>query len=157
MDSIKTVLMNYAVCALLGSVFEFITPEKNKELIRIISSIVLIAVIIIPIASFDLFGTMEEIELEVEESEVYEDSILKTSKLIENELYKKIENILINKGIDEYEINISTKTDNETREIVLTGISVLLGKEYENEIQRLKEELNDEFYEVLKIGVKEDE
>lgn len=157
MDSIKTVLMNYAVCILLGSVFEFITPEKNKELIRIISSIVLIAVIIIPIASFDLFGAMEEIELEIEEVEAYEDSILKTSKLIEKEVYKKIENILINRGIDEYEINISTKTDKETREIVLTGISVLLGEEYESEIQNLKEELNDEFYEVLKVGVKEDE
>jgi hypothetical protein len=95
--------------------------------------------------------------LEIEEVEVYEDSILKTSKLIEKEVYKKIENILINRGIDEYEINISTKTDKETREIVLTGISVLLGKEYENEIQNLKEELNDEFYEVLKVGVKEDE
>ena len=31
MDSIKLVLVNYAVCALFGSIFEFLLPRKNKD------------------------------------------------------------------------------------------------------------------------------
>ena len=54
MDSIKLVLVNYAVCALLGSIFEFILPRKNKDVFRIVSSVILISVIVIPLSRLDL-------------------------------------------------------------------------------------------------------
>jgi hypothetical protein len=72
MDSIKTVLMNYAVCALLGSIFEFIAPRRNKETFRIISSIILISVIIIPLATFDFKGAFEEQEFQFETEQTEE-------------------------------------------------------------------------------------
>ena len=54
MDSIKLVLVNYAVCALLGGIFEFVLPRKNKDVFRIVSSVILISVIVIPLSRLDL-------------------------------------------------------------------------------------------------------
>ena len=69
MDSLKLVLVNYAVYALLGSVFEFILPRKNKDVFRIVSSIVLISVIIIPLSKLDLKTELQEIEYSLETQE----------------------------------------------------------------------------------------
>ena len=96
--------MNYAVCALLGSIFEFIAPRRNKETFRIISSIILISVIIIPLATFDFKGAFEEQEFQFETEQTEEKALQNTTKLIEREIYKNVEEILINEGVNEYEI-----------------------------------------------------
>ena len=93
MDSIKTVLMNYAVCALLGSIFEFIAPRRNKETFRIISSLILISVIIIPLATFDFKGAFEEQEFQFETEQTEEKALQNTTKLIERESLLKMFNM----------------------------------------------------------------
>ncbi len=155
MDSIKTVLMNYAVCALLGSIFEFIAPRKNKETFRIISSIILISVIVIPLASFDLHGAIEEQDFGLEAEENNEKALQSTAKLIEREIYKNVEEILINESVNEYEIYISTRTDENSNEIILSELKILVDGKFQEKIPALLEKLKDDFGEVLKIGVKE--
>ena len=156
MDSIKLVLVNYAVCALLGSIFEFILPRKNKDVFRIVSSIILISVIIIPLSRIDFENEFSEFEILVEESET-QSGVNHTASLIEKEIYKNVENILINEGVNEYEIYISTNIDDSTNEIVLTEVTVLVDEKFKGEISDLENILKTEFGEVLKIGVKDND
>lgn len=157
MDSVKTVLMNYAVCALLGSIFEFIAPRRNKETFRIISSIILISVIVIPLATFDFSGAIEEQEFQFETEQTEEKALQNAAKLIEREIYKKVEEILINEDVNEYEIYVSTETDEESGEIILTELKILVDGKFQEKIPVLKEKLKDDFGEILKIGVKEND
>ena len=156
MDSIKLVLVNYAVCALLGSIFEFILPRKNKDVFRIVSSIILISVIIIPLSRIDFENEFSEFGILVEESET-QTGVNHTASLIEKEIYKNVENILINEGVNEYEIYISTNVDDSTNEIVLTEVTVLVDEKFKGEISDLENILKTEFGEVLKIGVKDND
>jgi hypothetical protein len=156
MDSIKLILVNYAVCALLGSIFEFILPRKNKDVFRIVSSIILISVIIIPLSRIDFENEFSEFGILVEESET-QTGVNHTASLIEKEIYKNVENILINEGVNEYEIYISTNIDDSTNEIVLTEVTVLVDEKFKGEISDLENILKTEFGEVLKIGVKDND
>ena len=72
-------------------------------------------------------------------------------------IYKNVENILINEGVNEYEIYISTNIDDSTNEIVLTEVTVLVDEKFKGEISDLENILKTEFGEVLKIGVKEND
>lgn len=155
MDSIKTVLVNYAICALFGSVLEFIAPKKSREAFRIVSGIILISVIVIPLVGFDFSAELEKGEFEFEEESSGEGALLTTAGLIEKEVYKQIEKILINEQVDEYEIYISTEIDEEANEIILSEINILVGAQFQNKITKLRSILNEEFGSILKIGVKE--
>ncbi len=156
MDSIKLVLVNYAVCALFGSIFEFLLPRKNKDVFRIVSSIILISVIIIPLSKLNLEDEFLNIEYSLETKET-ENNLQYTAGLIEKEIYKNIENMLINESINEYEIYISTNVDESTNEIVLSEVTVLVDEKFKDKISVLEKNLKSEFGEVLKIGVKEND
>ena len=156
MDSIKLVLVNYAVCALLGSIFEFILPRKNKDVFRIVSSVILISVIVIPLSRLDLKSEFSQLDLSITESDTQQ-IITHTANLIEKEIYKSIEEILINEGVNEYEIYIDTKVDEATNEIVLQEVTVLVDEIFNEKISFLESILKTEFGEVLKIGVKEND
>ena len=156
MDSIKLVLVNYAVCALLGSIFEFVLPRKNKDVFRIVSSVILISVIVIPLSRLDLKSEFSHLDFSLTESDTQQ-SINHTANLIEKEIYKSIEEILINEGVNEYEIYIDTKVDEATNEIVLQEVTVLVDELFKEKISVLESILKTEFGEVLKIGVKEND
>lgn len=156
MDSIKLVLVNYAVCALLGSIFEFILPRKNKDVFRIVSSVILISVIVIPLSRLDLKSEFSHLDFSLTESDTQQ-SINHTANLIEKEIYKSIEEILINEDVNEYEIYIDTKVDEATNEIVLQEVTVLVDELFKEKISVLESILKTEFGEVLKIGVKEND
>ena len=156
MDSIKLVLVNYAVCALLGSIFEFVLPRKNKDVFRIVSSVILISVIVIPLSRLDLKNEFSQLDFSITESDTQQ-SINHTANLIEKEIYKSIEEILINEGVNEYEIYIDTKVDEATNEIVLQEVTVLVDELFKEKISILESILKTEFGEVLKIGVKEND
>lgn len=156
MESIKTVLVNYAVCALLGSIFEFISPRRSKETFRIISSIVLLSVIVIPLAHFDFTEKIEEITVDYEEISE-SDTLLHTANLMEKEIYVRTENVLINLQVDEYEIYISTKTDESANEIILTELKILVDENFKEKIPEIESALKNDFGETLKIGVKEND
>ena len=156
MDSIKLVLVNYAVCALLGSIFEFVLPRKNKDVFRIVSSVILISVIVIPLSRLDLKSEFSNLDFSLTESDTQQ-SINHTANLIEKEIYKSIEEILINEGVNEYEIYIDTKVDEATNEIVLQEVTVLVDELFKEKISVLESILKTEFGEVLKIGVKEND
>jgi uncharacterized membrane protein YeiB len=156
MDNVKLVLVNYAVCALFGSIFEFLLPRKNKDVFRIVSSIILISVIIIPLSKLNLEDEFFDVEYSLETKET-EKNLEYTAGLIEKEIYKNIENMLINESVNEYEIYISTNADEVTNEIVLSEVTVLVDEKFESKISALEKNLKTDFGEVLTIGVKEND
>ena len=154
MENLKTVLVNYAVCALFGSIFEFISPKRSKDTFRIVSSLILISVIVIPLARIDFKDLIVDFELQQEEIQE-NNSLTLTADILEREIYKSIEETLINAGVDEYEIYVSTEINEETKEINISGVEILLDESFENKVEELEGVFVKEYGEILKIGVKE--
>lgn len=156
MNVLKLVLVNFCVCALFVSVLQMIIPDKMKRILKVISSVALVAIIISPFLSVDtdeLFGAFDFDA--IEESENKQNALVHTSRLMEQEIYKNVESTLINCGVNEYEIYITTECFEESNEIALIKVEVLVGSEFESKINMIKEALSSEYSEVLKVGVKE--
>ena len=89
-EIIKTVLLNYAVCALVGGVLEYIAPEKTKKTLRISVVAVMLLVVVSPI-------TKREINLEsnlISQEEISEkmnyDALMQTANLTERKIREEM-------------------------------------------------------------------
>ena len=88
-EIIKTVLFNYVVCALIGGVLEFISPEKTKKTLRIAVVSVMLLVVASPIAKSEI-----NLEYPLSESEISEnvnyDALMHTANLTERKLRQEM-------------------------------------------------------------------
>lgn len=152
-EIIKTVLFNYAVCALLGGVLEYITPQKTKKTLRVTIVSVMLLVVVAPITKNDI--TIENIlpKEEISESVNY-DALMHTAKLTEQKIRQEMKEILIKENIDEYEIYITTTVDEEENTVYLEEIKIEVDNAFENNINNIKSLVPKEYQEVLKVGVK---
>ena len=152
-EIIKTVLFNYAVCALVGGVLEYISPEKTKKTLRVAVVSVILLMVISPI-------TKSEINLEnfLPEEEINENvnynALMHTANLTERKLREEMKEILIKENVNEYEIYITTTVDEEENTVYLDEIKIEVGKAFENKISAIKNNIPKEYQEILKVGVK---
>lgn len=153
-QTIKTVLLNYAVCALVGGVLEYIAPEKTKKTLRVAVVSVMLLVVISPVAKteINLEGNLISQE-EISEKMNY-DALMHTANLTERKLREEMKEILIKENINEYEIYITTTVDEEKNTVILTEIKIEIGKAFEDKIALVKNNVPKEYQEVLKVGVK---
>ncbi len=153
LTTIKTVLFNYAVCAFTGGILEYIAPDKTKKTLRVVIVSVLLLCIVSPIAKNDL--NFENIfnKQELNENTSY-DALLHTANLTERRLREEIKCILINEGINEYEIYISTSVDEDENTVYLEEIKIEIGGDFYDKISVVKNKIQDEYKSVLKVGVK---
>ncbi len=153
-EIIKTVLLNYAVCALIGGVLEYISPEKTKKTLRVAVVSVMLLVVISPIAKSEVSLENNMLsELEISETMNY-DALMHTANLTEQKLREEMKEILIKENINEYEIYITTTVDEEENTVFLEEIKIEVGKAFENKISIIKSNIPKEYQEVLKVGVK---
>lgn len=153
-ETVKTVLLNYAVCALVGSVLEYIAPEKTKKTLRVAVVSVMLLVVVSPIAKSEINLESNVISQdEISESLTY-DSLMHTANLTERKLREEIKEILINENINEYEIYITTTVDEEENTVFLEEIKIEIGKAFEEKIGIIKNNVPKEYQKVLKVGVK---
>ena len=152
-ETIKTVLLNYAVCALVGGVLEYIAPEKTKKTLRITIVSVMLLMVISPIVKSEV--NLENLlpEEEISEKMNY-DALMHTANLTERKLREEIKEILIKENINEYEIYITTTVDEEKNTVFLEEIKIEVGKAFENKISIIKSNIPKEYQEILKVGVK---
>ena len=152
-DTIKTVLLNYAVCALVGGVLEYIAPEKTKKTLRITIVSVMLLMVISPIVKSEV--NLENLlpEEEISEKMNY-DALMHTANLTERKLREEMKEILIKENINEYEIYITTTVDEEKNTVFLEEIKIEVGKAFENKISIIKSNIPKEYQEILKVGVK---
>ncbi len=153
-EAIKTVLFNYGVCALVGGVLEYISPEKTKRTLRIVIVSVMLLVVISPIAKSKITldnGVISEEEIS---ENVNYNALMHTANLMERKLREEMREILIKNGINEYEIYITTTVDEEENTVFLEEIKIEVGKTFEDKISVIKSSIPKEYQEVLKVGVK---
>ncbi len=150
---IKTVFLNYALCAFVGGVFEYIAPERMKKTLRVVIVSVLLLGIFSPIVKSkisvdDLFS-----ETEISE-EINYDALMHTANLTERKLREEMKEILINTGVNEYEIYIRTSVDEEENTVYLEEIKIEVGNAFKDKIDEIKSQVSEEYQEILKVGVK---
>ena len=154
-ETIKTVLLNYAVCALVGGVLEYIAPEKTKKTLRIAVVSVMLLMVVSSFVKSEV--NLKNILPEEEISEnVNYDALMHTANLTERKLKAEMKEILIKENINEYEIYITTTVDEEENTVYLEEIKIEVGKAFENKIIIIKSNVPKEYQEVLKVGVKND-
>ena len=154
-ETIKTVLLNYAVCALVGGVLEYIAPEKTKKTLRVAVVSVMLLMVVSPFVKSEV--NLKNILPEEEISEnVNYDALMHTANLTERKLKAEMKEILIKENINEYEIYIITSVDEEENTVYLEEIKIEVGKAFENKISIIKSNVSEEYQEVLKVGVKND-
>ncbi len=153
-EIIKTVFLNYAVCALVGGVLEYIAPEKTKKTLRVAVVSVMLLVVVTPVVKGEI--SLEENMLSEEEisEKVNYNALMHTANLTEQKLKEEMKKILINEGINEYEIYIITTIDEESNTVFLEEIKIEVGEAFENKISAIKNNVSEEYQEVLKVGVK---
>ena len=155
-EAIKTVLFNYGVCALIGGVLEYISPEKTKRTLRIVIVSVMLLVVISPVVKSEIYldnGVIYEEEIS---GNVNLDALMHTANLMERKLREEMREILIKNDINEYEIYITTTVDEEENTVFLEEIKIEVGKTFENKISVIKSSIPKEYEVVLKVGVKND-
>lgn len=152
-ETIKTVLLNYAVCALVGGILEYIAPEKTKKTLRVAVVSVMLLTVVSPIVKSEI--KLESIipEEEISEEVNYE-ALIHTANLTERRLKEEMKEILIKENINEYEIYITTTVDEEENTVFLEEIKIEVGKAFENKISIIRSNVPEEYQEVLKVGVK---
>lgn len=153
-EIIKTVLFNYALCALVGGVLEYIAPEKTKKALRVAVASVMLLVVASPIAKSEIRLENTVISEEEIREKVSYNSLMHTANLTERRLKAEMKEILINESINEYEIYIATSIDEEENIVFLEEIKIEVGKSFENKVDEIKSKVPREYQEVLKVGVK---
>lgn len=151
--TIKTVLLNYGVCALVGGVLEYITPEKAKKNLRVAVVSVMLLMVVSPVVKSDL--KVEDLfsNEEIREDVSY-DALMHTANLTERKLREEIKELLIKENVNEYEIYITTTVDEAQNTVYLEEIKIEVGKAFENKIDTIKNNIHEEYQAVLKVGVK---
>ena len=153
-EIIKTVLLNYAVCALVGGVLEYIAPEKTKKTLRIAVVSVMLLVVVTPVVKGEISLESNMVSEEEISENVNYNALIHTANLTEQKLKEEMKEILINEGVNEYEIYITTTIDEENNTVFLEEIKIEVDKSFENKIRAIKNKVPEEYQEVLKVGVK---
>jgi hypothetical protein len=153
-EIIKTVLFNYAVCALVGGVLEYIAPEKTKKTLRVSVVAVMLLVVVSPIAKSEINLKSNLISQEEISEKINYDALMQTANLTERKLREEMKEILINQNINEYEIYITTTVDEVENTVYLDEIKIDIGKNFENKMGVIKSNIPEEYHKILKVGVK---
>ncbi|MGN0526762.1 MAG: hypothetical protein ACI4IF_04940 [Acutalibacteraceae bacterium] len=150
-ETIKSVLINYAICSVLGGVLEYLSPEKARKTLRIVVLTVLLFSVLTPVMK------SQKIDLQLDNAESEEisyDTLLHTANLIEKSIKNNIKEILINLGINEYEIYVTTSVDEAEGVVFLEDVRVEVGEEFSDKIETVKSKIPDDYKAVLYVGVK---
>ncbi len=152
-ETIKTVLLSYAVCSLAGGILEYITPEKMRKTLRVIITLFLVSTVVFPLLKTDVdIDTIFSTEENLENSKY--SALVHTQSLLEKKLYDEMRNILINCEVNEYEIYITTTVDEEENTVYLEKIKIEVSGDFQNKTEDIKNIVPHEYKSVLEVGVK---
>ncbi len=152
-NTVKTVLLNYAVCAFVGGMLEYISPEKTKKNLRVVVVSVLLLCVVAPVVKSDF--SIDRLLVKTENNEeISYNTLMHTANLTERKIREEMKEILINEGVNEYEIYISTSVDEEENTVYLDKIKIEVGKAFKNKTSNVKNKVPEEFKSILEVGVK---
>lgn len=152
-DVIKTVLFNYACCAFAGGFMEYVLPGKARGMLRGIVAVVLILSVALPVID-SAVEIPDFVPQYVENENQTVDSLMHTANLTERKIKKEVQEILINEGVNEYEIYVSTTVDEESVTVFLESVYIEIGKAFEDKKDSILQKITGDYKSVTKIGVK---
>ena len=151
-ETVKTAVIGYMLCAFIGGILEYLSPSGAKNILRIVVTVVILFVTLSPIIKSDI--SFSGFTLNENDSNTGFDALMHTANLTEKKIYNEIREILINLGIDEYEIYVTTSVDEEKNIVYLEEIKVELDKEFIDKSETVKNKISEEYKDILKVGVK---
>lgn len=152
-DVIRSVFLNYIVCAVFGGVLEYLTPLKMRKTIRVCVVSLMMLASVIPLFNLDIdFEALYSTE-EFEIQEQY-NALMHTANIIERNVYADMKQILINQNVDEYEIYVSTEINEEDNVVYLEEVRIEVDHTYKSKIPHITNQVPQEYRQILKIGVK---
>lgn len=150
-ETIRSVLINYAVCSVLGGILEYLSPRKARQTLRIVVLAVLLFSVLTPIMrSGEIDLNFDNVQTE----QVSYDTLLHTANLIEKSIKNNVKEILINSGVNEYEIYVTTSVDEAEGVVFLEEVRVEVDKAFSDKIESIKSEIPEDYKDVLYVGVK---
>ncbi len=152
-EVIKSVFINYIVCALAGGFLEYFAPVKSRKTLRVIVMAVILATSFAPILKTEItipdFDGYEELS----EGNSY-DALMHTANLTEKKVYGEVRDVLINSGVSEYEIYVTTSVEQETNTVWLETVTVEVSKEFVGKISEIEKAIPQEYRSVTRVGEK---
>lgn len=151
-EVIKNVFLNYIVCSVFGGVLQYLSPEKMRKTIRGVIVAVILASSILPLINTTFSFRTPDFSSAYRQEQM--DSLMHTANLIERKIYKDTEMILINSGVDEYEIYVEANPSDAENTVYLERYSIEVDKKYKDKIESIRKKISKEYTSVLEIGVK---
>ena len=151
-ESIRGIFVNYMLCAVVGGILEYIAPDKSKKMIRIIVVAVILAVTLSPLLKIDIDFSIDDEEYTEDNS--YE-NLLHMRNLVEKKVRSDMREVIINAGVNEYEIYITTDGDEESQTVYLQRVEILVGSDFAHLTQQIKDSAPEEYRSIVEVGVKD--
>ena len=151
-EAIKSTFVNYMLCAVVGGILEYIAPDKSKKMIRIIVVAVILAVTLSPLLKIDIDFSIDDEEYTEDNS--YE-NLLHMRNLVEKKVRSDMREVIINAGVNEYEIYITTDGDEESQTVYLQRVEILVGSDFAHLTQQIKDSAPEEYRSIVEVGVKD--
>lgn len=150
---IKTVFINYIVCALAGGFLEYWAPENARKTLRVVIVAVMLTASFSPLlkAEYSLGDFYNDYEIEENSVGNDYDILMHTANITEKKIYNEMRNILINLGIDEYEIYVKTDVEIEENTVYLDEIKIQIPQKWKSKISEIEGKVNEEYKRVLVV------
>jgi hypothetical protein len=152
-EAIKNTFVSFAICSVVGGVLEYLTPPKYRKTLRVAAVGIVLALCIMPIFNKD-FEFDIKLKTESQSEQLSYDSLMHTANLVEKTVRSQIKEVLINHGVDEYEIYITTSVDKEKNVVYLEEITVEVHEKYKDKLNAITKALPQDYRDIVKTGVK---
>lgn len=152
-ETIMSVLLNYVICAVVGGLLEYIAPAKARKALRACVVAVMLVTTLSPVLHMDI-DFSQVLQTEDEAYQKQYDALMHTANITEKKIYSEMKDILINSGVDEYEIYVSTSVNKDECTVYLEKIKIEVAADYSHKIPAIRKRVHEEYAEIFEIGIK---
>ena len=149
-DVIKIVFINYITCALACGFLEYIAPQNARKTLRVAVVAIMLITSLSPLLKVDFDFSEVTDDYEINETLSY-DALMHTANLTEKKIYNEMRKILINAGVDEYEIYVKTSADLQENIVYLEEIKIQVPEEFSGKIPEIENAVKEEYKPVLVV------
>lgn len=149
-EVVKNVFVNYIACALLGGLLEYAAPKNARKTLRVAVVSVMLAASLMPLLKTDFEFPNISDTYETSDNSVY-DALMHTANIAEKKIYNEMRDMLINSGIDEYEIYVKTSAEKDEYTVYLEEIKIQIPEEYLGKTAEIQKAVAEEYKDVLVV------
>ena len=150
-DTVKNVLVNYIICAVIGGVLEYFVPQRMKKTLHTAVVAVMLVAAFSPVLKTDF--DFESIDYPEQESiATGYDNLMHIANLTEKKIYNEMKQILITEQISEYEIYVRTSVEKDENTVYLDEVKVEIPVEYKDKASGITQAVPEEYKSVFNIA-----